>query len=288
MKRFWLFLIIAVPFMATANRLLEDNGSLDSITEENVEDSVVVTDLIVPIYNEEDTVSSNIWYEYPQYEDWEVATLKGKLKMDGIPLSPSAKIFMKKDSLVNISFSAPFVGEAARIELVKDTVTIVNKIKKTYVKLGYQEWMDSQGYGILGIGELQNLFLDRFFLPGQEIELDTMDNLVEVYYDEVNSFFNIEPLGEAKLPGVDYGFVVDNYFTPYMLIVLPKDDPEKQFYAVYDHTLNGYNLILRYQNGNEVRQIQLDLQNPEWKGEEPKSVDLKKYRHVTLREVMSF
>lgn len=218
---------------------------------------------------------------------WEVASIQGKLKMQGLPLSPSLKIFMQKDSLISLSIRAPFVGEAGRLEITPDSVTVINKMKKTFVREGYRQWMDYIGYGALGLPEVQNLLLARFFLPGfriEEMAIEEIKELIEVYPD--GEQFNIIPKGEAELPGVKYGFAVDIEFNPLLLIVLPSARPDIEVDAVYSYKPQGYDLAISYVDSEKSVALSLELKNPEWTGEAPKPIDIRKFRQLTFPEFM--
>ena len=236
-----------------------------------------------------DSVTGEI--ELPINEPWEVVTLSGKLKMKGLPLSPNVKIFMKRDSLISMSLRAPFVGEAGNLEVTPDSVLLINKMNKTYIKesIGNQGLgIGNQGLGIgsrgLGIRDLQDLLLARFFIPGFDLELEELDDLIEIIDDEGQ--LNVVPKSKAEIEGVKYGFVIDNEFNPVMLVVLPQAKPDSEIDVIYDYKFKGYDIQCTYIDGNRQFGLTLELNNPEWKGEMPKQVTLNKYRKVNFEEFM--
>lgn len=68
----------------------------------------------------------------PHYSDWGSAELSGKLRLAKLPLSPTLRIYMKKGEQISISVRAPFIGEAGRIEIDKDSILAVNRMKRVY------------------------------------------------------------------------------------------------------------------------------------------------------------
>lgn len=206
---------------------------------------------------------------YPQYEDWDAVTIQGKLKMQGLPLSPTLKIFMLKDSLINISIRAPFVGEAGRVVLTKDSLLGINKMNKTYVAENIRELVK---YYPDGIRDIQNLLLARFFLPGVDIDEIDLDEIIDIYYTD--NQYNVVPKGLAEIPGVKYGYVVDEEFNPQMMVVLPENRPDMEIDVLYTYASKGYDIRFMIINGGNIKEMTLELKNPEWEGEEPKPIDI--------------
>lgn len=235
-----------------------------------------------------ETEDASIEIEWPQYEDWDVVTIEGKLKMAGLPLTPSVKIFMQRDSLVDISIRAPFVGEAGRLIMNCDSVLIVNKMGKKYWSTGA-----IKGEGNLPLGEagrelleiglkgVQDLLLGRFFLPGFDINEVDLNELLDVYETEDANRYNVVPKGAAEIEGVKYGFVVDDRFEPIMLMVLPGNQDDTEIDIVYSEKLKGYDIQAVFQQGTKSMEAILELKEPVWKGTAPKGIDLgKKYTRV--------
>lgn len=94
----------------------------------------------------------------PTYTDWQTAELNGKIRMKGLPLSPSLKIYMTKKTAVTISVRAPILGEVGRIEIDGDSVLAINKMKNVYCRESIAgikyEYPDA-------IADLQSLLLGR-------------------------------------------------------------------------------------------------------------------------------
>lgn len=217
---------------------------------------------------------------YPEYEIWERATLQGKLKMEGLPLSPSLKIVMLRDSMIDVSIRAPFIGEAVMMEIDRDSLTLVNKMNKTFVK---------EGIGAMGkiypggLKDIQDLLLARFFIPGHDIMEEDLDELLEIYEEEGQ--YAVVPKGEAMVPGIKYGYIVDELFKPLMIVAYPEEKNDMEFDVVYNYKSKGYDITMSYIQGNMHFDVTLELNNPEWKGDLPKAfVPDKKYRRVSFED----
>lgn len=242
---------------------------------------------------EEENIIEEIKINIPRYLPWEKVKIDGKLRMQGLPLSPSLKIFMEKDSLIDVSIRAPFIGEAARIVINTDSVTIVNKMNKTFFNEGITDFLKYYPAGISGI---QDLLLARVFIEGDDDSKD-LSELADIYYE--NNQFNVVPKENSKLPGIEYGYVVDEYFKPLLLIVLPSERPDIEIAALYSYPENKtkdesliypsfpYNIQLIYQDGDNSRELSLEFKQPEWSGEAPKELETgKKYRRLSFSEFL--
>lgn len=238
-------------------------------------------DVLTPVHIDlpEDTLAITM----PEFFPWQTVNLQGKLKMKGLPFSPTIKIFMQKDSLIDISIRAPFVGEAGRIEITPDSILAYNKMNKTYVSESIQ---GVRNFYPGGINDLQNLLLGRFFLPGIDVNAVDLSDFVEIYYED--NQYNVIPKGEAEIEGLKYGFVVDDSFNPLMLIVMPSEKVDTELYATYTYTLQGYNLQIHYMNGDKGIEVIFEIKNPEWGGDAPKGVNIdKKWRKLNLIDFMN-
>ena len=218
----------------------------------------------------------------PDYSEWNTAKIDGKLKMQGLPLSPSLKIFMQKDSLIDISIRAPFVGEAGRLVFTTDSVVIVNKMNKTFVKENISSFLK---YYPGGLSDVQSLLLARFFVPGYDVMDVDLEDLVEILFE--NNQFNVVPKEAASLPGISYGYIIDELFNPLWLIVLPEERDDIELDIQYIYNLQGYNIIIDFYEGDKKREVTLELKNPEWEAGMPDKISInKKFRQLTFSEFL--
>ena len=287
MSKFGILLILLFSFSGV---VAQDNydyivNEIDTV-QSFLEDQTIINDFI-PGNDLENVSSDSIIYEItgPNFDTWEKVSLQGKLKMQGLPLSPSLKIFMQRDSVIDISVRAPFIGEAGRLTLTQDSILAVNKMNKTYVceKFGNSLpiFLDR---GIL-MRNIQDLLLARFFLPGIELTEENIDGMIDIYYEDDQ--FNIIPKGEAQIEGVRYGFVVDELFNPLMLVVIPENQQNIELDVSYTYESKGYDIDILLQEGNSKKEVILEFKEPEWKGEQTKPIDIgKKYRKLSFGEFL--
>lgn len=213
-------------------------------------------------------------FRYPEYEEWGRATIDGKLKMKGLPLTPSIKVYMEEGAMIDMSVRAPFVGEAVRIEMTCDSITAVNKMNKTYVS----EALPS-GVGLVGM--VQDLILGRFFLAGVDMNEADIEGLVDVYSNG-GGLFNVVPKQSIEIEGVKYGYVVDNNFTPLMLAVLTG---RMEVDATYIYKAGGYDIQFVINDGVNYLSPTLELKSPEWGVGKSNRLKIdNKYRKISLKD----
>lgn len=223
-----------------------------------------------------DSIASN-------WEDWEKVSLSGKFKMDGLPLSPSLKIYMERDSLIIISLRAPFVGEAGRMEITPDTILAVNKMKKTYVA---ESLNDILAYYPGTISDLQELILGRIILPGFGGLRDTEKENVEIYTDDFSEY-SLIPSQRALLEGVSYGYLINQEFLPIVLLIIPEQDPNVNILLNYTYKKKGYDLEFIYESPTFNQDFRMELDNPDWEGKSIEPINLNgKYRRQNIAEFM--
>lgn len=271
---------------AATDQIIGDGSVLSTITVDEIENTEIEPSQINGVITEENLVEvgDSIEIIFPNYEPWDVASLAGKLKMQGLPLSPTLKIFMKRDSLISVSVRAPFMGEVGRLDLTPDTLLLANKMNKTFMKQSVGG-LNSKTLPF-GIDDIQDLLLARFFLPGFDVMEDDLEELTDITYSDGQ--VNVVPKGEAEIPGVKYAFAVDEYFTPLMILVMPEDNPEVEIDVVYDYKQKGYDIWFGGKFGSKAMEATLEMKDPEWKGDEPKPLDLRKYREAKIEQIFGY
>lgn len=192
------------------------------------------------------------------WNDWQTLSISGKLKMAGLPLSPSVKIYMEKDSILRISLRAPLMGEVGRAEIEGDTLTVVNKMKKTYVK----EPLDSvmERYPVT-IGDVQSLLLGRVVIPGRGTLAPEQAEMVELFAEEGGQY-SLIPSEEMELSEFNYGYLIDSDKQPAVLMVIPAEKPEINVNVTYDYAPDGYEVFVSYQSPEKIYSGTLLLNNP--------------------------
>lgn len=235
------------------------------------------------IVEENDTIETVL--TVPEYPDWERVTLSGKLKMVGLPLSPSLKIFMEKDSSLFISIKAPFMGEVGRIELTPDTLLAVNKMKKTYTREPMEDFLR---YFPGDFSDVQQLILGRIVIPGFGVLSPETAEFVDII--ENGEELYLIPTETAAIEEFDYGYIIDEFFTPMALLVIPAENRDIALSLTYSYRKNSYDFTLNYQQGGRGFGATLELDYPEWGGESPNPVKIdRKYTRLSLSDfVRSF
>ena len=238
------------------------------------ENSVEVNDASVSM--QEQTDSIEIELSLPEYPEWEKASISGKLKMSGLPLSPSLKIYMEKDSIICISIKAPFMGEVGRISITQTEVMVVNKMNKTFTKEPLSEL--SRLYPG-SLGDIQELILGRVVFPGAGVLSEETADFIEVYPN--GEAFSVVPIEEIKIENFEYGYITDDFFNPMLLLVLPGSNADMNLTVFYGFDKKGYDLDISYADENRTYQATLELNYPEWKGDYPGDFKVdKKYREL--------
>lgn len=242
----------------------------------------VVTEIITedPLAVEADSVG--IVVEIPEYPDWERVSISGKLKMKGLPLSPSLKIFMEKDSSVYLSIRAPFVGEVGRLEISPDSILAVNKMKKTYC---IEPLSDFLRYFPGKLGDVQELLLGRIVMPGIGVLSPETADYMDIL-DNGEELFAV-PVDEIAISGVNYGYMIDEQFTPLLLAVIPEGRNDLSFTLEYGYTADSYSMDFMFEEGNRSVAATLEMNLPELDGSAPNPVKIdNKYRRLSLIDFM--
>lgn len=192
------------------------------------------------------------------WNDWETLTISGKLKMPGLPLNPSVKIFMDKDSLIRISLRAPLMGEVGRAEIEGDSILVVNKMKKTYVKEPISTFMSR--YPVT-LGDLQSLLLGRIVIPGGGTLTSELEQVIELY-PEADEEYSLIPCADFELEEFSYGYLINADLQPYVLLVIPADKPEINVNVTYEYYDKGYNIVASYVSPDKIYGGTLELDYP--------------------------
>lgn len=217
------------------------------------------------------------------YEDWSTVSISGKLKMEGLPVSPSVKIYMERDSSVLISLRAPFMGEVGRAEIYCDTLLVVNKMKKTFVKEPLSQ-VFAHYPGTLS--DVQNILLARPVIAGLGLLTPEIKENVEIY-QEADGQFSLLPVGDVALEEFNYGYLIDGMARPAALLVLPLSKPGTMVSLTYGYYNKGYDLSVIYQSPEKSKGGTLELDLPDWNGSPVQPIKLnEKYTRLSFPDFM--
>lgn len=232
---------------------------------------------------------------------WSELSLKGKLQTDLLPLSPSVKVYMQRDSLLIMSFSAPFVGEAARIEIDPDSITAVNKMKRTVAKAPIR---DLRALMPGSLGELQDFLTGRVVIYGQGLLRSDLSSGLDCYpvYDEETDPTSgetvvaegMEPEGWLIMPRTDwqpdgarYGYVLDTELRPASMVVELDDSDD---YAQIDYEYKGDQTLFAISTAHGPMTLEADLTlSPTDKVQPMQRLEIGgKYTRVPMKKLLKF
>ncbi|MBR5085344.1 MAG: DUF4292 domain-containing protein [Prevotella sp.] len=94
-----------------------------------------------------------------------VSSIDFNLKSGSKDISVDGKISMKRDEVIRIQLSPMGLVEVGRMEFTPDSVLIMDRIHKQFVKVGYNDVSFLKNNGI-NFKSLQALFWNQLFVPG--------------------------------------------------------------------------------------------------------------------------
>ncbi|MDE6533388.1 MAG: DUF4292 domain-containing protein [Muribaculaceae bacterium] len=216
--------------------------------------------------------------------EWESLTLAGKFKMNGLPVSPSVRIYMKRDSVILMSLRAPFVGEVGRAEIADSMILVVNKMNKTYVEEPIEKAL---AYYPGGISDIQNLLLGQAFIPGHGVISPDMKDMLELYEEEDGSV-TVITTEDYRLDGFNYGYSFSPEWALSALMVLPLDKPDVAVTLQYLYYPKGYDIEFHYQSEKRDYRATLELDNPDIEGKGFKRIKIDgKYTQLPFDKFIS-
>lgn len=218
------------------------------------------------------------------YTEWQSASFTGKLRtsMLKLPVSPTVKIYMEKGELIQLSVSAPFIGEVGRAEITPNEVLVVNKYKKTYVRESAEAAM-SRDSGLLD--EVQSLLLGRIVILGKgELNMGLLNDVL--FERENNGEWIVVPNREGEESGLQYGYVVNANGRTQVLYGMMQGRTETAT-LTYDYSGGGMELGLDLQLPKKRIEGQLDFSSVKWGGNRMSSINLDRYQKVTFSEFVT-
>lgn len=215
---------------------------------------------------------------------WDRVQLSGKLKSDPLPISPTLKVYMENSNRIDISIRAPFLGEVGRLQADRDTIVVVNKMKKTYWSASMAELSDKFPGGLELI---QSVLLGRMMIFGEGVAGPDMGSQLTVYPDGEDGWL-IMPKTKFQPKGARYGYVAGPEGETEALIV-EREGSDDYLQVDYDWKKSfKYDLLLQAAFGNKNLEATMSFDTPNWDPlpMAPIAVD-SKYRRVEMREFLS-
>lgn len=226
------------------------------------------------------------------YEPWQSVELSGKLRMAGLPLSPSVRIFMQRGSRIDVSVSAPFVGEAARVSLTRDSVQIVNRLKRVYC---VEEIGHITSELPMAIGDVQDLLLGRVFdFSAGTLREDIIGNF-SVFGRQTEAepagVYYIVPSPVWQMPSIEYGFVMNLIGADHsMKQFMVRKEPQAELTVDYSYGSGAERtLSLQLEISGRSLAAALDLGAPKWNAVPFRCTPLdSSFRRVSISEAIRF
>lgn len=208
------------------------------------------------------------------YSPWYSAEFDGKLRQDKLPVSPGIKIYMVRDSLVQISIRVALLGELGMMELTNDNITVINKMKKTYCR----ETTDNlrEMYPSF-LSDLQSLLLARITVLGQGELNNTNIEMMQIVQDPKEGWLVLP--NEDSLGALKYGYwVADNARTKALVGSLS----DYSFEVDYTYPDKGMNMRIEFENKSKITEAQLDFSSVKWGGKPLQMPNLSKYKRLDI------
>ena len=217
-----------------------------------------------------------------RFTSWNTIMLSAQLQMDGLPLSPSLKIFMEKGKSMSISVRAPFIGEAGRLEFANDTVVAVNKMKNVYAIADISQLMGGIEFTL---SDLQDVFLARAFAIGEGTITQYDKSKHGLYHASSENYF-LPPMPQSD--SLLYGFTIDAQGVVNDFII---HDFTSGFelYCLYQHKNKTYNAVFELTYADTQMQVILYGITCQWEAQPLSPIKLtSKMREVSVQEFLRF
>lgn len=246
----------AMPLMAILNEEV-DSLNLEVVEIDVAVDSISSISESLPGEVMADAIET-ISGRYP--ENWNELSMQGKLNFEGLPVRPTVKIYMKRGESILMSARAPIVGEVARVEICKDSITIINKHSKKY-------WSQNLIGRLRGnsdvVSDLQDILLGYVAFPGVGRMRAEVAPFLRWIISPDNDIF-LYPADSMQFEGAEYGFVInpENYDMDHFLLLLPNADTVVQTSYLYGDV--GWTLGLEVQTERGSIGGDLQLSYPDY------------------------
>lgn len=270
-----------IPIFAQA--ISESEGDSVIVVEEYEDgDSISFTESFLA-KSQIECALDTIRCHYPQ--EWKELSMQGKLSFDGLPLRPTVKLYMERGVSVIVSARAPIVGEVARIEMSKDSITFINKHSRKFMSINLQRY--SQIYpGIMS--DIQDVLLGQIAFPGHgRLNKDLADK--SYWIDAQDDAILLMPGTELQYAGLQYGFVLNplNYALTNAVLEFAKDQMILELSYIYGS--QGWTLMMEVEKGSYPLGGELQLSYPDYSPMPLQFTEIgDKYQRTDLKGLMKF
>lgn len=212
------------------------------------------------------------------YAPWSSMTLKGKVRLEGVPVPLNVKIYMEHASSLILSLSAPLLGEMGRVEMSADSVLLVNKRAKTWCR---EPLAPALGRFGASLADIQDLLLGRVFMLGYGTL--SLQNAAQIEVSEGASDTRILT-PRVQHPDAQYGFTL---YPDGQMMMAAAFTPDEKYLATADYTHRdngGTDMDLSLKVGTKNLSLSLYLEKPDTSPDiplEPLAIN-PKWTRVTL------
>lgn len=214
------------------------------------------------------------------YIPWQSATFSGKIKTDKLPISATVKIYMEKDSLLQLSVRVPLLGEVGRLDINPRQVTAVNKYRRVFTQESTQKLLEI--YPGL-ISDIQSLLLARIVVLGQGELRTSHSEIIEVEEDREGGWMLI-PSTEEALLNYKYGYLVgEGGRTRALIATIPN---KYSLELEYSYRNGGMQIEIDFNEKGKHTNADIDFSSVKWGGSPMQSMKLVNYKRVSVKEFL--
>jgi len=222
------------------------------------------------------TATEDIVIAYPE---WHNVEFSGKLAADKLPLKPTIKIYMVRDSLIQLSARVPLMGEVARVTMTPRHLEIVNRYKKTYCEENADGMNDLYPSGL---SDLQSFLLARAVVLGQGEVHGEVADMADVHRMD-NGNIILVPRTEPGLVPFSYGYLLSPSLRTLATLVNIAGKASLELQYTYED--RGMRIDALYDNmKGKSYNVQLDFNTVRWGGREMQPVRTSGYTKLSLKE----
>lgn len=253
----------------------------------SVADETILVDSIadtapIPLPDEYRNAVEAIQSDYP--EEWTHLSMQGKLRFEGLPVAPTIKLYMERGRSVILSARAPIVGEVARVEICKDSITFLNKHTKRFLSQNLKPYSDS--YPGL-ISDLQDILLGYVAVPGSgRMNADIASDGQWIPTEGDAIFFIPKPI--PNFEDVQFGFLLDpdDFSLLTFALMIPKKESILDLNYLYGD--EGWTLAMEMQLKDKHLGGELQLSYPDFNPSPLGFTNAVNYKRTDLRGLLKF
>ncbi len=192
------------------------------------------------------------------YSDWKSVDMSGKITSLNFFIKPSLKLYMKRGELIMLSVRVPLKGEVARLEADKDSILIVNKLNRTYIRESIGQLTK---IAAVTLSDIQDIFLGRVFIAGRGTLTKKDARRIDIY-EEPGAWLAV-PKDQPDDSLVHYGFRVlpDGKVS---LLMLSSLFDEATAQLEYSYSGKSSELEFTFDRKSKTFGLTFELSSPKW------------------------